>query len=152
MWCWNCSIVWRRMVGRKKPSLTRTVKNAPIGRLLVKDYRLLLPDTKFQPMMAIGQPAWGRWLLVLLLWKLNIPMSGHGREKWANWSKTRDYYSGVGIRPNPAWSASPGSAEDDLLSLPSLMISVVEPFVTVCGERFHLFTHQQTLSSGLLCS
>ena len=53
---------------------------------------------------------------------------------------------------NLAWSASPGSAEDDLLSLPSLMISVVEPFVTVCGERFHLFTHQQTLSSGLLGS
>ena len=42
---------------KKKPSLTRTVKNAPIGRLLVKDYRLLLPNTKFQPMMAIGQPA-----------------------------------------------------------------------------------------------
>ena len=29
----------------KKSSLTRSVKNAPIGRLLVKDYRLLLPDT-----------------------------------------------------------------------------------------------------------
>ena len=81
-------------------------------------------------------------------------MSGHGCEKWPNWSKTRDYYSGVGIRtqPNPAWSASPASAEDALLSLPSLMISVVEPFVTVCGERFDLFTDQQTLSSGLLCS
>ena len=36
----------------KKSSLTRSVKNAPIGRLLVKDYRLLLPNTKFQPMMA----------------------------------------------------------------------------------------------------
>ena len=36
----------------KKSSLTRSVKNAPIGRLLVKDYRLLLPNTKFQPMMV----------------------------------------------------------------------------------------------------
>ena len=44
-----------------------------------------------------------------------------------------------------------GLTQDDLPG-PQLMISVVEPFVTVCGERFHLFTHQQTLSSGLLCS
>ena len=51
-------------------------------------------------------------------------------------------------RPGLGRLASP-SVEDDLLSLPPLMISVVEPFVTVCGERFHLFTHQ-TLSSGLL--
>ena len=41
-----------------------------------------------------------------------------------------------------------GLTQDDLPG-PQLMISVVEPFVTVCGERFHLFTHQ-TLSSGLL--
>ena len=41
-----------------------------------------------------------------------------------------------------------GLTQDDLPS-PQLMISVVEPFVTVCGERFHLFTHQ-SLSSGLL--
>ena len=42
-----------------------------------------------------------------------------------------------------------GLTQDDLPSPPQLMISVVEPFVTVCGERFHLFTHQ-SLSSGLL--
>ena len=41
-----------------------------------------------------------------------------------------------------------GLTQDDLPG-PQLMISVVEPFVTVCGERFHLFTHQ-SLSSGLL--
>ena len=40
----------------KKSSLTRSVKNAPIGRLLVKDYRLLLPDT-IPTHDGHGQPA-----------------------------------------------------------------------------------------------
>ena len=153
---------WRRM----EPALL-LLKNGPISRLLKKsaDYwkhqaitgrRLQIIASQHHPMLA--------WFLFhlpfsyILVWKNSIyctysvwPVSV--ALKNAPIGQTQQIITPAEVwttsnRPRLGRLASP-SVEDDLLSLPPLMISVVEPFVTVCGERFHLFTHQ-TLSSGLL--